>query len=271
MSGRRGLLLSVAGCALGGAAALGAASLTWASVVIARPNPLPDVHRDLAGGDIEPLLTALGLVLLAGVVGVAATRRFGRIVVGVLVALAGAGIVAVAVGHVGGTPPDRLAVLVESAVAAAPDQVSADESAQYPLLAAAGGLLGAVAGAAIAVRGRRWPGLGSTYDAPASAAEAGAEGGPPVSQREFWDALDRGDDPTDVADRSTSAPPADDPDDSDSDPDDSDSDPADSAAAADPATAQVEAPPPGGPAAAAGYHESAELPPRGRGRRERSR
>jgi hypothetical protein len=54
----------------------------------------------------------------------------------------------------------------------------------------AGGVLLALVGALVVVRGGDWAGLGSSYDAPGAAPE------PPVTDKAVWDALDRGDDPT---------------------------------------------------------------------------
>ena len=60
----------------------------------------------------------------------------------------------------------------------------------WPALTLAGGVLLLLAGGLIAVRGRRWAGLSSSYDAPTAAPAA------PVTDKGVWDALDRGDDPT---------------------------------------------------------------------------
>lgn len=87
---------------------------------------------------------AWGWVALAGVVAIAATRRVTRALVGV--ALAAAGVAALGANVLGG------AVL-------------------------------AATGALVAVRGPRWPALGSRYDAPAK-------------REDPWAVLDRGDDPT---------------------------------------------------------------------------
>ena len=55
-----------------------------------------------------------------------------------------------------------------------------------------GGLLLAMSGLLVTLRGRRWAALSSTYEAPAARAEA-----PPATDKGAWDALDRGEDPTD--------------------------------------------------------------------------
>jgi hypothetical protein len=47
------------------------------------------------------------------------------------------------------------------------------------------GALLAATGVLVAVRGPRWPALGARYEAPG-----------PMSERDAWDALDRGEDPT---------------------------------------------------------------------------
>ena len=65
----------------------------------------------------------------------------------------------------------------------------------WPLLALLGGLLLLAAGLLTAVRGRRWSGLGRRYEPPAARATTR-----PTTrltgERELWESLDRGEDPT---------------------------------------------------------------------------
>jgi hypothetical protein len=116
------------------------------------------------GLQLEPGLRPLALVGLAATLALLATRRWGRVVVGVAVAGCGAAINALALPHGPGT---------------------------WPLLAALGGLLLLAAGALTTARGHHWAGLSAAYRTPAArAVEA------PVTDKGVWDALDRGEDPT---------------------------------------------------------------------------
>jgi hypothetical protein len=60
----------------------------------------------------------------------------------------------------------------------------------WPLLTALGGLVVAGAGALTVARGKKWPGMAARYDRPSQVS------GPPRSEAQIWDALDRGEDPT---------------------------------------------------------------------------
>lgn len=114
-----------------------------------------------------------------------ATKRLGRVLVGALLALAGVTTVVVA-GQV-------LSAGLRTEVARAADPglvVGATHSGWVWLLLVGGVLLG-LAGALVAVRGRRWAVLSSSYDAPAARPEAA-----PTTDKGAWDALDRGEDPT---------------------------------------------------------------------------
>ena len=161
---------------VGGAALLLVASAgDWARGVVEAAPPLPasEVTAEAPGS-----VRALGLVVLAAAPALFATRRTGRVVIGVLLVLAGAAAVAVAVAA------------MTDATLGLPQGAEGSATAR-PLLAVAGGVDTAVAGVLVAVRDRRWPVLGRRYDAPAAR---------PATRRDeapgLWDALDRGEDPT---------------------------------------------------------------------------
>ena len=186
---------------LGGGGAVFAGSQVWARLTVDRAAPLPEIATTSTGTGIEPLLTGLGVVVLAGLVGILATRRLGRVLVGIAVTLAGAGIAATAARYVAGFPAEVLERLVEASGAAAPTGVAAETSTFWPLVALAAGCVSALAGLLVTVRGRRWPGLGTRYEAPgaapaAAAATPAAATDPVRADRQLWEALDRGDDPT---------------------------------------------------------------------------
>ena len=178
-------------CAVGGGMVLFAVGPTWVEVVAHRASPLPDVTLAVSGRSLAPLVAGLGIVGLAGVVGLLATRRWGRLAVAAIVALSGLGVLAGALTRL--TAPgaaearDLLDDAGRSAGAAA---VTATAHPGWPLLAAAGGLLLALGGLAALLRSRRWPTMSARYETPAARTDR------PRTDAAVWDALDRGDDPT---------------------------------------------------------------------------
>jgi uncharacterized membrane protein (TIGR02234 family) len=180
---RREPALAALLCLLGAFLVLVGVGREWAQVEVAAGPLTPESTVDVAGRDLAAGVQALGLVGLAGVVAIAATRRTGRVVVGVLIALAGLGVVAAA---------SAVDVVAEAG------RVADGEVGVTPWRAVtvAGGVLVAAAGALVAVRGRGWASLGRRYEPPAAAAAAAA-----APERELWEALDRGEDPTEAARR----------------------------------------------------------------------
>jgi len=182
--------------AAGAGLALLAATRTWRTEVVTRPAPLPPDHVAHTGAGQLPWLTALALVGLAGAGALLATRGAGRTIVGLLLLLAGLGVVG------GGIDGLRLA---------------AGGAHAWPVLAAVGGLAIAGAGLMAMRSGATWPAMGSRYErpaAPASATDAatGRPGGGSTGSRQavssrrrsdaaMWDELDRGVDPTADGDR----------------------------------------------------------------------
>jgi LPXTG-motif cell wall-anchored protein len=176
---RRALTIAVASCALGAALALLAATRTWTVDITARPAPAAALRTPRTGSDLEPWLTALALVALAGAGALLATRGRSRAAVGVVLVLSGLGVLA------GGV--DGLATVAHVTVA-------------WPVLAVVASVLIGYGGGLAAVRGRRWPAMGSRYErprAPRTPAEDQPQHiGPSASDVAMWDALDRGEDPT---------------------------------------------------------------------------
>lgn len=189
---RRELAVAVLLCLLGAAAVLIATSGAWATVDVAGTSLAPPRTVAVTGTQVAPGVRALGLVGLAGVVALAATRRTGRTVVGLLLLAAGAGVVAAVLAADAG-PALARAVAVGGGQA---DDVLAGTA--RPPLAIVGGVLLGLAGLLVTARGRRWSALSARYDAPAARAQqpvdeaaAGAR-----QERALWEALDRGEDPT---------------------------------------------------------------------------
>ena len=178
---------------VGGTMCLVFAGRAWGEAAV--DDGLTTTTEQATGRDLLPLAPAVGLLALAAVVAIPATRHVGRLAVGLVLALAG---LATAIGSV------RLARDLSSQVISWASQGEAAESVHgatarpaAALLTGAGGLLVAGVGVAVLGRGRTWPGMGRRFD------RDGGTGGEPqtdaprsVSSRDTWDALDRGDDPT---------------------------------------------------------------------------
>jgi hypothetical protein len=168
MSGRRGLTVAVLVCAAASALALLAASRVWGEVLTVRPAPLPPVVTRRTGASFAPWLTALGAVGLAGAGALLATRGVVRTIVGFVIVACGLGTVVVGLLPLG-----------------------QGAAALWPVVCAAAGLLVAATGVVTIRRGATWPAMGARFERPAAPAER-----KPASQAELWDALDRGEDPT---------------------------------------------------------------------------
>ncbi len=198
MSDRREMAVAVVGLAAGGGLALSAGGQTWLTATVARPEPLPPVTEQLTGSELAPLVPAGGLVLLAAAVALVAVRGAGRVLVGLLAAVAG-GVLGwsglrtlltdadvTAAGVVGsGTPGSTL---------------TADVSGAWPVLVLVAGLLAVAAGLLTVLRGSGWPGMARRYERPAAAAAAPARRQTDEDRAlDAWRALDRGEDPTEDA------------------------------------------------------------------------
>jgi uncharacterized membrane protein (TIGR02234 family) len=169
---RRELAVAVVLAVLGGGLALFAASRTWVVIETPRPAPLPSVEETRSGRDAVPWAAAMAFVGLAGGIALLATKRIGRLVVGAIVALSGA--VMIAGGVAGWRTTGETFQDVEVAVL-------------WPAASIVGGVAALLAGVLAVARGRHWAQLGAKYDAPGTAKPA---------ENDVWDALDRGEDPT---------------------------------------------------------------------------
>lgn len=200
MTPRRELQVAVGLCLLGSLLVLWASSRTWVSLPTPDRLTQAEVRTGLSGRRVSGLPSALGLVSLAGVLALAATRGWGRAVVGAVVAACGALVVVDAArtlrsgvfaraaearaGDVCGTGSTR------DCIGAVVELVGVQQRPGWAWLTVVGGVVLVVAGTLVAVRGRRWAGLGSSYEVPA------ARPARPAGDKDVWDALDRGDDPT---------------------------------------------------------------------------
>ncbi|MEV4010314.1 TIGR02234 family membrane protein [Nonomuraea angiospora] len=182
---------TVLGCVL----VLFGASRSWVRILepgVAAPT----------GGELSPVLTPVALAALAGVVAVLATKGMGRRVVGALVALCGAGAAAGTWTALGGDTVTGW--LREQNVLRGAADLPWEVAPLWPAVTAAGAVLVIAGGIVAIVRGGRWAGMSARYDRDAGrGADRGAEAGADKARAEvkddraLWDALDRGDDPTD--------------------------------------------------------------------------
>lgn len=197
MRARREFTVAVVLTAAAGALGLLAGGRPWVELRVVREPPLPPVGEAVAGATAAPLVPGLALVVLAGAVGLLATRRWGRAAIGLVIVAAGTGMVTVAVPWLGGLPGARardLALDVDLPAGAL--QVSGGTGALVAVLA---GGLAVLLGAVSVLRSHRWPVMGTRYDAPAAdraVAPAAAGTDSDASDRETWEAIDRGEDPT---------------------------------------------------------------------------
>ncbi|MEV1171025.1 Trp biosynthesis-associated membrane protein [Nonomuraea sp. NPDC049784] len=182
--GHRELWGWVGATALGCVLVLFAASRTWVRLLEAGGVGAP------TGGELSPVLTPVALAGLAGIVAVLATKGAGRRVVGALIALCGAG---AAAGTWTALSGDTVtALLRERNVLRGAAGLPWEITPLWPAVAAVGAVLMIAGGIVAVVRGGKWAGMSARYDRTAGKARVQAK-----DDRALWDALDRGDDPTD--------------------------------------------------------------------------
>lgn len=187
-AGRRALLACVALLIAAAIALAGAAALDW--VTVGFQVPLRGNARvQVPGSGVQPALGPLALLALAAVAAVLATGGWVRRLLGVV--LLGTAIPP-ALGAAGLADPHRL---VRAAMRAGelPARSVPDGTVSVllagPVLAGTGALLLAGASGVLILRGHRMPRMGRRYQAPA------ARSGEP-QDRELWDRIDAGEDPT---------------------------------------------------------------------------
>ncbi|WP_405580338.1 TIGR02234 family membrane protein [Streptomyces sp. NBC_01190] len=187
--------------ALGAALVLFAMSKTWTRGTAFAAGHQVSVHA--TGSQSTALPGALALVGLAALVAVFAVRRFARHVVSGLLALSGAGVIALALSRRG----DHGAVDAAAQRAASLTHATASHvsGTSWPLVAVAGGLLLLIAGLLALRHGSRWPAMSSRYDRAGGERPAPRRRAPapldPDRPEDLWKALDRGEDPTAPASR----------------------------------------------------------------------
>lgn len=186
MTPARERLTVVLGVLVAGAGTVLASTQTFATAVVTGVKD-PVV---VAGSAAAPSLAPLGIVALALGIALTIAGRIARIVLGVVLVLLGAGIVASALPNLlddaAGT---TTAIVSATGVSQVGAFVTARSGSAWPAVAVVAGVLALVLGLVVLIRGHRWSTGGRRFraDAPVSRSTD------PISE---WDALSRGGDPT---------------------------------------------------------------------------
>lgn len=147
--------------------------------------------QDATGDEAVTGYVALGLVILAGAVAAAATRRIGRRLAALILLLTGLGLAALVLRVI--LDPGGVLGSIAAATTGRTGSLTAEASATVWAYLALLPALGALVTAALAWRGARaWPDPSAAYDRPGSE-RPGARGERVASD---WDRLNEGDDPT---------------------------------------------------------------------------
>lgn len=182
----RGVLGALAGLVVGGVLVLIASGRVWSTATVHVPGA-STAPVSVTGHAVEPSLPALGIALLALGAAVIAARAWMRRAVGAVIVAVGAIALGVSIGG-------RSAVssaLTSHEVGGLGVPVHGTANAWW-VVAALGGLVAVLVGLAVTIRSGRWAAMGRKYEAPQAAAPVAASADPASA----WDALDRGEDPT---------------------------------------------------------------------------
>ncbi len=177
---RNALVALIAGAAL----LLVGYSMTWATVAVPLVTGGPaSSDVELSGSSIASLAAMAGWIAAAGIAGIIATRTWGRVIVGAIVAIAGAGSL-VASASFAFASSGLVKTATESRVGETLTDLGDYSITWWWIPTLLGSVLVLVAGALTCAQGRTWPGLGRKYD----------RANP--RQLSDWQALDEGLDPT---------------------------------------------------------------------------
>jgi uncharacterized membrane protein (TIGR02234 family) len=201
---RRELMLVLVLAVVGGAVVLVASGQPWAHAVVSvSGSPQAPQRVDLSGRTVAPLVAALGLVVLAAVVALLATRSVARMAMGVVIALAGALIIGATASTSSAQVRNGSALHDRVSTSSLRDARVSVQLQSWRHVAAGGGLLIVAAGLIAAARGRSWVGMGRRFDAPTAAAAAATPAPAPATtaaegttDADLWDRIERGEDPT---------------------------------------------------------------------------
>lgn len=182
--------LSLAGIALAGGLALLAGSQTWISFMLDGTHSVETV----TGHDVNAALSPVSIAIVAAALALTIAGPIFRRVLCGLVALLGAGLVALtstALLSPAGAISGRVTELTGITGGDGGSAVIWSSLSGWAWACAAAGLIAAVLGIAVIVTGGRWGAAGRKYD---SAKQAPAAGAP--DRISDWDALSEGGDPT---------------------------------------------------------------------------
>jgi uncharacterized membrane protein (TIGR02234 family) len=185
MSPRSSPALAVIGCALAGGLVLLASGREWAQATLP-PGSGGSGSLSVTGHQVTASIPAIAYALLALAVAILASSGFMRRVVGGVVTLVGVLAIAVAL-HARGDVSQALSDQEHGATGIA---VHASANGWW-VVVVIGGLLAIAAGSLTVVKAGAWSRMSEKYDAPTSTSAPTADPGAST-----WDALDRGEDPT---------------------------------------------------------------------------
>jgi len=187
VSGQRELAAVITACVVAGAIVLIAAGRHWVSYALVGGGG--DASSGPTGHDVAGGASALGLVMLAAAVALPATRRWPRRIVGLLLAAAGAGTIALA-AYVLADPGAAAGKRLISFFAFSPSPKVTVRATGWPWADVCAGVLALVAGGFALLRSADWPAMGRRYESKRKPARGAAD------EASMWDRLDQGDDPT---------------------------------------------------------------------------
>lgn len=174
---------------------------TWLTTTTESVLGVPETIR-VSGGTVAPTIVAAALVLLAATGALALVGKAGRWFVVATVALAGVLVVAGSVGVLR-DPAAAVAPTVAERIGVERVVVGVDVGA-WPWIAVAAGVLDALVAVWIARVSQAWVVAGGrdrhvraeAVGGPGVAAGTAPQADEPVDERDQWDALSRGDDPS---------------------------------------------------------------------------
>jgi hypothetical protein len=154
MTGRRSFVTTLAACLVAGAVVVIAAGRVWGRAALTTVTGSVD-RVSVTGHDAEPALPALGIALLVLAVGLIAARGWLRRLVGLIVVVVGAAVLALAVA----SRSDVAQALARGSFAVSHSTVPSHTSG-WAVVSAIAGLVAVGCGALTVAVGARWGGVG---------------------------------------------------------------------------------------------------------------
>ncbi|TSD63104.1 Trp biosynthesis-associated membrane protein [Aeromicrobium piscarium] len=189
MNPRRLYAPVVLGLVLAGAGVFASLTRTWGETVV-RAEGLPEDQIAVTGSEAMPVVSALGIVLLASGLAVLAGSRRVRQVLGVLVALVAAGCLVWVVAGSGDAVSSAVLSAVRESASFTGDNAPGDVAVSPWRWATAAALALAFACGVVTARfAGSWPTMSSRYESPAARATT-------EDETDMWKAFDDGRDPT---------------------------------------------------------------------------